>query len=385
MDAVQNTNTLKQRKTVNLSNSSKENKSDSDDLERAHSPLVEVKENGQDVNVLMELQKLASFNELNEQVQLIVANSSWYELYGREWRDMLLGIPILIIGIALMNFESFLCNTIGLFLLSIVNFMWSDKGGHLAVHGSLGRSRFFNKLCAEFFINFNGGFSAYMGYDIHIKTHHPHTNIIGLGDSSTWKAPFLGPYTYLYLGPLLLPILTPLLSVQLLLEKKLCGEISKFITIFLAGIGFYSWLLIHFANFSLISSIMTTLASRAILAAPYIHVNIFQHIGLPMYDPKSRPLRLYQMSTGVLNLARNPLFDRIFGHSLINCHIEHHLFPRLSDYMCLKIKPLVKDFLVRNNLPYHERPYMERLRAFTINYDKYMRNAPPITHFVGIQ
>ena len=131
--------------------------------------------------------------------------------------------------------------------------------------------------------------------------------------------------------------------------------------------------------------LILTFISRAILAGPYIHVNIFQHIGLPMYSQKSRPVRLYQMSTGVLNLSRNPLLDRVFGHSLINCHIEHHLFPRLSDYMCLKIKPLVKEYLTNNGLPYHERDYLERLKMFTLKYDEYMVKAPPITRFVGIQ
>ena len=43
------------------------------------------------------------------------------------------------------------------------------------------------------------------------------------------------------------------------------------------------------------------------------------------------------MSLGVLNLPRLPVLDWAFGHSLISCHVEHHLFPRLSDNMCLKV------------------------------------------------
>lgn len=46
------------------------------------------------------------------------------------------------------------------------------------------------------------------------------------------------------------------------------------------------------------------------------------------------------MSHGVLNLPRNLLLDWMFGHSLINCHVEHHLFPQLSDHMCLKVRLL---------------------------------------------
>lgn len=66
-----------------------------------------------------------------------------------------------------------------------------------------------------------------------------------------------------------------------------------------------------------------------------------QHIGLPMFSPNCRPKRIYQMSHGVLNLPRNLLLDWTFGHSLINCHVEHHLFPSLSDNMCLKVTMLL--------------------------------------------
>lgn len=63
----------------------------------------------------------------------------------------------------------------------------------------------------------------------------------------------------------------------------------------------------------------------------------WQHIGLDMFSPTRRPKRIYQMTHGVLNLPRNFLLDWMFGHSLINCHVEHHLFPFLSDHMCLKV------------------------------------------------
>lgn len=63
-----------------------------------------------------------------------------------------------------------------------------------------------------------------------------------------------------------------------------------------------------------------------------------QHIGLPMFAADRKPKRIHLMSLGVLNLPRNPLLDWSFGHSLISCHVEHHLFPSLSDNMCLKVR-----------------------------------------------
>lgn len=65
---------------------------------------------------------------------------------------------------------------------------------------------------------------------------------------------------------------------------------------------------------------------------------LLQHIGLPMFTADRKPKRIHLMSLGVLNLPRNALLDWSFGHSLISCHVEHHLFPNLSDNMCLKVR-----------------------------------------------
>lgn len=164
----------------------------------------------------------------------------------------------------------------------------------------------------------------------------------------------------------------------------------------------------------------------------------FQHIGLPMFSPTRRPKRIYQMTHGVLNLPRNPVLDWTFGHSLISCHVEHHLFPFLSDNMCLKVgngvffayvvdtiecflvesavivllptllesscpsvhvencpcvfvpptlqvKPVVSKYLTEKQLPYQEDSYVSRLSLFFHRYQELMVFAPPITELVGVQ
>lgn len=58
-----------------------------------------------------------------------------------------------------------------------------------------------------------GSFSARAGVQAHVKMHHAHTNVIGLGDSSTWKMPFLPRSVYLFIAPLAVPIITPLVAV----------------------------------------------------------------------------------------------------------------------------------------------------------------------------
>lgn len=68
-----------------------------------------------------------------------------------------------------------------------------------------------------------------------------------------------------------------------------------------------------------------------------------------------------------------------------SCHVEHHLFPRLSDQQCLHVKPIVQRFLKANGLSYHQASYTDRLGVFLARYSQLMVNAPPISHFVGIQ
>lgn len=58
-----------------------------------------------------------------------------------------------------------------------------------------------------------GSFSAQAGVQGHIKMHHAHTNIIGLGDSSVWKVPSLSRTLYLFVAPLAVPVITPLVAL----------------------------------------------------------------------------------------------------------------------------------------------------------------------------
>ncbi|KAL4834718.1 hypothetical protein H8958_008358 [Nasalis larvatus] len=151
--------------------------------------------------------------------------------------------------------------------------------------------------------------------------HHAYTNMVGLGDSSTWRLPYLNHYVYMFLAPFLPRIATPLVAVA-------------------------HW--------------------------------------LPMFSWDNKPRRIHVMSQRALNLAQVPVLDWAFGHSIISCHVEQHLFPRLSDNMCLKVKPMVSQFLHEKQLPY-EDSYLARFWLFLRRYKEFMVQAPPITELGGLQ
>ena len=274
---------------------------------------------------------------------------------------------------------------LGIFVMGFSHATINLKAAHMAAHDAVCSSKAWNRVWAFICSDYWGTFSADVSHSVHIKVHHPHTNIIGLGDSSTWRVPFLPRFLYMFLAPLLLPLLTPVVALKELLESEPLWKTARHMFVAYLGLTIHIYLLIYVSEQGLYAALLTIFLSRNVLAIPYIHVNIFQHIGLPMYSQKHRPKRIYQMTTGVLNLPRNMILDYCFGHSIISCHTEHHLFPRLSDNMCLKVKPLVKQFCVERGLPYHEDTYTGRVLHFLNNYDSLMVDSPPITKFVGLQ
>uniref|UniRef100_H3D2T7 Fatty acid desaturase 6 n=1 Tax=Tetraodon nigroviridis TaxID=99883 RepID=H3D2T7_TETNG len=324
--------------------------------------------------------------ELTRLVQKTVKESSWWERRGIDCSILAAAFFCLPPAFLLLGSSHIFCFVVGLMMMGVAHAVITIKGTHLASHGALSESQVWGKFWAVFFIEvICGSFSSHTGIQAHIKMHHAHTNVIGLGDSSVWKAPFLPRVVYLFLAPLAVPIITPLVALAHLRGQPAASVLR---TVLMVSLGLYShyWLLIHVSGFqSPTSALFCMLVCRAMFSVPYIHVNIFQqHIGLDMFSPTRRPKRIYQMSHGVLNLPRNLLLDWTFGHSLINCHVEHHLFPLLSDHMCLKVKPIVSRFLTEKQLPYLEDSYLSRLQTFFHKYQELMVLAPPITELVGV-
>ncbi|KAK2820111.1 hypothetical protein Q5P01_023070 [Channa striata] len=323
--------------------------------------------------------------ELTRMVQRVVRESSWWERRGMDCSILAAAFVCLPPAFLLLSSSQILAFSAGMLLMGVAHAVITVKGTHLSSHGALSESPAWGRFWAVFFIEICGSFSARAGIQGHIKMHHAHTNVIGLGDSSVWKLPFLPRTIYLFIAPLAVPIITPLVALAQLRGHPL-AHIMR--TIVMITLGLYSqyWLLINVSGFkSPCGALLCMVLCRAMLSVPYIHVNIFQHVGLPMFSPTRRPKRIYQMTHGVLNLPRNPLLDWTFGHSLINCHVEHHLFPFLSDNMCLKVKPVVSKYLSEKQLPYQEDSYLSRLNLFFHKYQELMVLAPPITELVGVQ
>ncbi|XP_077406187.1 fatty acid desaturase 6 [Vanacampus margaritifer] len=327
-----------------------------------------------------------SMKDLKRKVEEVVKASSWWERRGLDCA-ILAGAFIVCLpaGFLLLRCSDWLRFTCGLLLMGVAHAVITVKGSHLASHGALSQSPAANRFWALFFIEICGAFSARVTSSAHVKLHHAHTNVLGLGDSSTWKLPRLPRLLYLFVAPLAMPVITPLVALAEVGGASAALALRTLLLILL-GVASHLWLLLAVSGFrSPLGAALCMLVTRAMFSLPFIHVNIFQHIGLSMFSRWARPARLLQMSHGVLNLPRNVLLDWTFGHSLISCHVEHHLFPFLSDNMCLKVKPVVCRYLSDRNFPYQEDGYISRLRLFFQQYQELMVVAPPITQLVGVQ
>ena len=328
--------------------------------------------------------KIPSYSHLKSLVQNFSGTKTWWELYGIDLA-VIAGTSLVLppFGFLLMSSSNVVLFSMGFLTLAYLHYFYSSKCAHMAAHGGLGKSKFINRCLGKLFSEVCGGFTFEGAEDMHIKVHHPYTNIIGLGDSSTWRAPNLDRVSYFFLAPLFLPLVSPFFSVKLLWGRW------KSILLFLPNVAFgmvtHFILLRKISGFSVVGALLCMFATRGLFSTVYVHLNIFQHIGLAFYTLERRPDRLLQIATGVLNMQKNIFLDSCFGHSITTCHVEHHLFPRLTDNMCLAIKPLVSEYFKVHNLPYNEDSYTNRLKMFYDRYTELMVHAPPITDFVGIQ
>ncbi|RXN02145.1 Fatty acid desaturase 6 [Acipenser ruthenus] len=158
------------------------------------------------------MQKETVMMELTGLVQKAVNESSWWERRGIDCAILTAAFLSLPAGFLLLGCSQTLLFSLGILVMGTAHAVITVKGTHLASHGSLSESQAWGRFWAVFFIELCGSFTARAGVQAHIKVHHAHTNIIGLGDSSTWKLPFLPRYVYMFVAPLAVPVITPVVA-----------------------------------------------------------------------------------------------------------------------------------------------------------------------------
>ena len=92
----------------------------------------------------------------------------------------------------------------------------------------------------------------------------------------TFKAPFLSTYLYMFVAPVLVPLLMPVVSLPMLWEQGLWIALVRCLVLGSLGTWFNLYMLMAVSGLSLGKAALCLWAYRAVFAVPYIHVNIFQ-------------------------------------------------------------------------------------------------------------
>ncbi|GAA6086961.1 fatty acid desaturase 6 isoform X1 [Tachysurus ichikawai] len=151
--------------------------------------------------------------ELTQLVHMTVRDSSWWDRRGLDCTILASAFISLPIAFLLLSSPQVCFFMLGLVVMGVAHAVITVKGTHLASHGALTESTTWTQFWNIFFIEVCGAFTAKMAVKAHVKTHHAHTNVIGLGDSSTWKIPFLPRSVYLFIAPLAVPVITPVVAM----------------------------------------------------------------------------------------------------------------------------------------------------------------------------
>lgn len=107
---------------------------------------------------------------------------------------------------------------------------------------------------------------------------------------------------------------------------------------------------------------------RSLFAPLFVHLAVFNHIDLE--NPKTKLPWIKHQTNTTRNLKRNWFLSGLGGSAFVECHVEHHLFPKLSNRMLLKIRPIVNKYLLKEGYAYFEETYFNCLKNCIKYYDE---------------
>ena len=102
---------------------------------------------------------------------------------------------------------------------------------------------------------------------------------------------------YVFIAPLFVQIFYPVIGLNMLVGHIWQSK-ARILCITLAGYVMHFCLFQNVAGLSILGAILCNISVHTVFAIPYIYVNIFQHIGLPMYDVRKRPKGLASQAQG---------------------------------------------------------------------------------------
>ena len=304
------------------------------------------------------------YMELSREVKALFDRQSYLQAHG--WELLIFGARAL-----LFAFGYAVCcrfeqggRAAGILVMAYAYYGIAITGVHEASHKSFVGTAAANKRWLSFFSDFWSAQSGEWWHERHVILHHVHTNVPGK-DPPLFVYPWLNKYLYFFVTPFLVSFWLVYHSVEFLLEKGISPV--RYLALAAAGWAFFIALFAHLMPLG--PAVLTAFVMRSLFAPVFMHLAAFNHIGLE--NPSRRAAWLPHQTKTTRNLKPHWFLSGMGGNAFVESHLEHHLFPALSNRLLARVRPLVLGFLDQKGYEYVEVPYWDCLKESLRFYDDF--------------
>lgn len=309
---------------------------------------------------------LHSMAVLSRRVREVVRPLGWADRHGGELLRFVGRAAVFALGAIVFPLAP---GPVRPFLFALLSYLYygiAVTGVHEASHQAWVASRWGNQLWGLFFSVFWSGQSFAWWHHRHVQQHHAWTNMPER-DEPVFVYPWLNKYVYFFVAPFLLPFWLAAHSIAFLHRKPV--RLAVHLALAAADWLFHTWLFRPVCSWPW--AFACAYGLRSLFAPVFLQVAVFNHVGLD--NPVTRRPWLPHQTSTTRNLKSHWLLTGLGGNAFVDCHIEHHLFPGLSNGLLARIRPIVRAHLEREGIAYVEESYATCLRNCLRGYDALFR------------
>jgi len=310
------------------------------------------------------------FLELSRRVQARIKGFTWLDRHGYESLMFFIRFGLFILGFVLFAWPSLVYRVLGMLVLAYAYTGIAITGTHETSHLSYVKNSFLNKLWAYFFSDFWSAQSSLWWHFRHVQKHHVYPNVPEK-ETANFYYPWLNRYFYFFVTPYLVIFWLVGNSVKYLWGKW--GHLLAYLVAMIAGWCVHLYLFTTL-GYSVFASLGLVFIMRSLFAPLFMHLAVFNHIGLD--NPRAVLPWLPRQENTTRNIKPTWFLSGMGGNAFLECHLEHHLFPSLSNHLLAKIRPVVREFLQEKGYLYREEGYRECLAQCLKHYHALFEQRP---------
>lgn len=303
------------------------------------------------------------FVELSLRVKAHADSRSWLQTHGGELAVFALRVALFCAGYALCARGGWsLAGGIG--VMAYAYYGIAITGVHEASHRAFVGSTAGNRRWLHFFSDFWSAQSGDWWHHRHVILHHAHTNVVEK-DPPLFVYPWLDKYLYFFVTPFLVSFWLVWHSAAHLRAKG--RGLGLYLVLAASGWAFHVALFRRYLPWG--PALLAAFVMRSLLAPVFMHLAVFNHIGLDF--PRARSAWLPHQTRTTRNLKAHWFLSGMGGNAFVECHLEHHLFPALSNRLLAEVRPIVREHLAKAGYDYVEEGYWSCLRRSLASYDAF--------------